>query len=199
MDRITQVISGGARGEAHVIDSVLLAADARQVQHEELTTLNGLRLALALAHPVRLRMGDALRLEDGRLVEVVTEPEQLIELRAPDLTALARLAWWLGDRHVPVQILSNRLRVRHEPGLEAQLAGLGVRMTRIEAPFDPEGGAYRAPDTHRGHGHDHHEHDHHEHHHHGHHDDGHHHHGPGCDHPDHDHSHDHHRHGPRGR
>jgi urease accessory protein len=183
MDRVTQVISGGARGEAPVIDSVLLAADARQVQQGELTTLKGLRLALALAQPVRLRMGDALRLEDGRLVEVVTEPEPLIELRAADLTALARLAWWLGDRHVPVQILTNRLRVRHDAGLEAQLAGLGIRMTRIEAPFDPEGGAYETA------GHDDHHHDHP----HGH-DHGHHHHGPGCNHPDHDHDHDHHDH-----
>jgi urease accessory protein len=183
MDRVTQVISGGARGEAPVVDSVLLEADARQVQHGELTTLKGLRLALALAQPVRLRMGDALRLEDGRLVEVVTEPEPLIELRAGDLTALARLAWWLGDRHVPVQVLPNRLRVRHDPDLEAQLAGLGVRMTRIEAPFDPEGGAYETA------GHDHHhEHDHGHHHNYGH---GHHHHGPGCNHPDHHHhSHD---------
>ena len=185
MDRITQVISGGARGDAPLVDAVLLAPGARQVQHGELTTLKGARLTLDLAQPVRLRMGDALRLEDGRLIEVVTEPEPLIELRATDLTALARLAWWLGDRHVPVQILSNRLRVRHDAGLEAQLAGLGVRITRIEAPFDPEGGAYQKPDAHD-HAHHDHGHHHHDHHHHGHH-----HHGPGCDHPDHDHAHDH--------
>src|SRR5207248_7578374 len=56
--------------------------------------------------------------------------------------ALARLAWHLGDRHVAVQILPNRLRMRREDGVETLLKNLGARVAAIEAPFDPEGGAY---------------------------------------------------------
>ena len=95
-----------------------------------------------LPEPVMLRMGDALELDDGSLVEIVVEPEPLIEVRGNDLTHLARLAWHLGDRHVPVQVLANRLRLRRDAALETMLAALGARLTPIEAPFDPEGGAY---------------------------------------------------------
>jgi urease accessory protein len=117
-----------------------------------------------------LRAGDLLELDDGSAVEIVIAPEPLVEIRGNDLTHLARIAWHLGDRHVPVQILSNRLRMRRDVALESLLKGLGARLTEIEAPFDPEGGAYAAPDAHQ-HSHDHSAHDHHDHghdhHHHG--------------------------------
>src|SRR5262249_21662480 len=103
--------------------------------------------------------------DDGNLIEVVAEPEPLIEARAKDLTALARLAWHLGDRHVPVQLFANRLRVRRDAAIEALLARLGAKIVAIEAPFDPEGGAYIAAAHGHHHGHDHH-HDHHGHDHH---------------------------------
>ncbi len=105
------------------------------------------------------------------IVDVVIEPEPLIEIRGQDLTHLARLAWHLGDRHVPVQIFANRLRMRPDSALEAMLKGLDARLTPIEAPFDPEGGAYATQAAHHAHdhcGHDHHHdhgHDHHDHHH----------------------------------
>jgi urease accessory protein len=179
MDRVTRVVP---MGEGTPVDSVLLAPDARHVQRGELTSLKGLRLTLDLPRPARLRMGDALLLDDGRLVEIVAEAEPLLEVRAADVTALARIAWQLGDRHVPVQILANRLRLRPDPASAALLADLGARVSRIEAPFDPEGGAYETPDPHHGHEHAHH---------HGHHDHDH----ASCGH---DHAHDHgsgHRHG----
>ncbi len=87
-------------------------------------------------------MGDALELEDGRLIEVVAEAEPLIEVRAVDASALARIAWNLGDRHVPVQLFANRIRLRRDPALESLIASLGGKCATIEAPFDPEGGAY---------------------------------------------------------
>jgi len=62
----------------------------------------------------------------------------------PDLGALARLAWRLGDRHIPVQILPKRLRVSRDPIAEAVLRRFGVVPVAIEAPFEPEGGAYRS-------------------------------------------------------
>ena len=86
-------------------------------------------------------------------------PEPLIEARAADVAALARLAWHLGDRHVPVQVLPNRMRARRDAAIEALLKSLGAKVTLIEAPFEPEGGAYASSHGHD-HAHDHHGHDH---------------------------------------
>ena len=139
---------------------------------------------------VRLRTDDVLVLDDGGLVEIVAEPEPLIEARAGDLPALARLAWHLGDRHVPIQVLERRLRLKRDPAIEALLQSLGAKVVAIDAPFEPEGGAYAAPAA------DHHHHDHDHHHGHDHHDHAH---GHGHEHHEHDehcghdHSHDHKR------
>ena len=175
MRRVVRVIAAGGNNSAPHIDSLILSGDQRRVQTAHLTGVNGTLIGVMLPEPVLLRMGDALELDDGSLVDVVVEPEALIEVRGNDLTHLARLAWHLGDRHVPVQILANRLRLRRDAAIETLLTSLGARVTPIEAPFDPEGGAYAAT-THHHHddhcGHDHgHDHDTHGHHHHG---DGHH-------------------------
>lgn len=170
MRRVVRVV--GSTGGAAPVDSVILTADQRRVQTAHLTGVNGTVIGIMLPEAVLLRSGDALELDDGSLVEVVIEPEPLIEVRGNDLTHLARLAWHLGDRHVPVQIFANRLRVRADAALEAILKELGARLTAIEAPFDPEGGAYAArpghDHRHQHHGHDH-DHDHDHHHDHGHH------------------------------
>jgi urease accessory protein len=160
----------------------MLKPDQRRVQRGELIGVNGTHCEFDLPELVTLRMGDVLELDGGGFVEVVVEAEPLIEVRGRDLTHLARLAWHLGDRHVAVQIFPNRLRLRRDAAIAALLAGLGARVTPIEAPFDPEGGAYAAS-THHHHGHDHvgdhaghgHDHDTHGHHH--------------------QHDHDHHGHG----
>ena len=170
MLRVVRVVSSAQSDSARHIDSVMLAPDQRRLQSAHLTGVNGTLIGLMLPEPVMLRMGDAFELDDGSLVDIVIEPEPLLEVRGDDLTHLARLAWHLGDRHVPVQVLTNRLRLRRDDALEAMLAALGARLTPIEAPFDPEGGAYAthaAPD----HGHHHHDgcgHDHHHDHTHGH-------------------------------
>jgi urease accessory protein len=96
-----------------------------------------------------------LVLDDGALVEVVAASEPLIEARAADVAGLSRLAWHLGDRHLPVQVLANRIRVRRDASIETLLASLGAKMIPIEAPFEPEGGAYESSHAHDQ-GHDHH-------------------------------------------
>src|SRR5690242_12638051 len=159
MRRVVRVVS--AASSAAPSDSVILKADQRRVQIAHLTGVNGTAIGVMLPEPVLLRNGDAFELDDGSLVEVVIEPEPLIEIRGNDLTHLARLAWHLGDRHVLVQVLANRLRMRRDDALEAMLAGLDARLTAIEAPFDPEGGAYAAHHDAQPHGHGHAHHDHH--------------------------------------
>jgi len=163
MRRVVRVLTSG---QAAPIDSVILKPDQRRVQTAQLTGVNGTPIGVMLPEAVLLRNGDALELDDGTIVEVVIEPEPLVEIRGHDVAHLARLAWHLGDRHVPVQVLANRLRMRRDPALETLLQNLDARLTMIEAPFDPEGGAYAprpAQDDHA-HGHDHghrHDHDHH--------------------------------------
>ena len=117
--------------------------------------VHGTTFLLDLAEATALRGGDALCLEDGSLVEVVASPEPLVEVSAADPAAMVRIAWHLGNRHLPVQLAGKRLRLRRDHVIEAMIAGLGGRLVHIEAPFDPEGGAYAGGHAHgAGHRHD---------------------------------------------
>lgn len=163
-------------------DTVVLDFDDRHRRRLAMTGTRGLEFLLDLEAAVALRGGDALVLEDGRLIEVVAAPEPLIEIRGSDPHHLIRVAWHLGNRHLPTQIMPKALRIRRDHVIEAMVKGLGARVIEIEAPFDPEGGAYAGG----GHGHatDDHHHDHGGHHHQ---DD----HGGHGHHHGHDHAHDH--------
>jgi urease accessory protein len=135
-----------------VIDRVVLDADERHRRRITLTGERGTTFLLDLPHATALRDGDGLVLEDGSIVRVAGKPEALVEIMATSPQELARLAWHIGNRHTDVQIVGDKLRIRRDHVLEEMLHGLGARLTPIEAPFDPEHGAY-------GHGHQHH-HDH---------------------------------------
>ena len=161
-------------------DTVVLDFDDRHRRRVTMTGVNGVSFLLDLAEAVMLRGGDALELDDGRLIEVVSAPEALIEIRGRTPVDLLRLAWHIGNRHLPAQLMPRAIRIREDHVIEEMLRGLGALVVAIEAPFDPEGGAYARG----GHadpgdgvsGHDHH--DHHRDH-------------VGHSHAGHDHSHDH--------
>src|SRR5690554_4407992 len=140
MPRATRVLSAADRKGAPAIDTLILPLAQRQAQKGFLFGAKGTCVELDLSEPVRLRTDDALVLDDGALVEVVAEPEPLVEVRAADLAALARIAWHLGDRHVPVQIMERKLRLRRDEAIDALLGTLGAKVVAIEAPFEPEGG-----------------------------------------------------------
>ena len=127
MPRATRVLHAAERQDAAVVDTLILPHAQRQAQKGFLFGVKGTCVELDFAEPVRLRTDDALVLDDGRLVEVVAEPEPLIEARAADLPALARLAWHLGDRHVPVQVLERRLRLERDPAIETLLQASAPR------------------------------------------------------------------------
>jgi urease accessory protein len=177
-------------------DTVVLDFDDRHRRRMAMTGTRGLEFLLDLENAVALRGGDALVLEDGRLIEVVAAPEPLVEIRGSDPLHLVRLAWHLGNRHLPTQIVGKGLRIRRDHVIEAMVRGLGARVIEIEAPFDPEGGAYAGGGHDHGtedHGlhaaHDHSSHDHSSHAH-----GGHHRHDEHCDHDHHrghSHTHDH--------
>ena len=167
-------------------DTVVLDFDDRHRRRMAMIGTRGLQFLLDLENAVVLRGGDALVLDDGRLIEVVAAPESLIEIRGTDPQHLVRVAWHLGNRHLPTQIVAKGLRIRRDHVIEAMVKGLGARVIEIEAPFDPEGGAYAGSGhAHAAESHDHAAHDHDDHHH-----GDHHHHDEHCDH-DHHHGHSH--------
>ena len=185
MLRADRVIPAGAWSGAPA-DSVVLDFDERYRRRFVMTGVAGLAFLLDLPEAAMLRGGDGLRLEDGRIVEVLAAPEPLAEIRAADALGLMRVAWHLGNRHLPTELMPKALRIRRDAIIEDMVKGLGARVVALEAPFNPEGGAYvkaeQAPHEHghdqHGHRHDNHAHDHHDHNH------GH----------DHDHGHDYHEH-----
>jgi urease accessory protein len=199
--RATQV-RGQHRWTEAPADTIVLDFDDRHRRRIAMTGTRGLEFLLDLESAVALRGGDALVLDDGRLVEVVAAPEPLLEIRGNDPQHLVRLGWHLGNRHLPTQITAKALRIRRDHVIEAMVKGLGARVVEIEAPFDPEGGAYAEGGhahadeaaTHAAHDHAAHDHASYAHHDHAHdgHDHGHDHdHDEHCDHGHHGHSHAH--------
>ena len=124
MLRAEKVIPAGHWSGAPA-DTVVLDFDARYRRRVTMTGVGGLEFLLDLAEATMLRGGDGLRLEDGRVVEVVAEPEPLAEIRAADPLALTRIAWHFGNRHLPTEILPKALRIRRDPVIEAMAEGLG--------------------------------------------------------------------------
>jgi urease accessory protein len=129
-------------------DRVVLDYDDRHRRRIAMTGNKGTTFLLDLPLPAELRGGDALLLEDGRLVEVIAAPELLLEIRCADAKHLARVAWHIGNRHVPVQVLSDALRIRRDHVLADLVRQLGANVVEIEAPFTPEGGAYQSTQAH---------------------------------------------------
>ena len=128
--------------------------------------VSGEEVALMLPRGEILRGGDLVTASDGRVIEVVAEPEKLLHVESD---SLAKLAYHLGNRHVPVQVGEGFLRIAQDPVLEEMLKKMGAKVSRVEAPFEPEASAYT--DGHHQHDeiehggkiHDHGDHDHHHH------------------------------------
>lgn len=181
-------------------DTLALERDDRHRRRLVMRCVGKTVFLLDLKEAAVMKDGDALELEDGRLILVQAVPERLLEITAASPAELVRVAWHLGNRHLPAQFLGDRLRIRYDHVIEDMLKGLGATVAPMLAAFDPEGGAYGHGEVH-GHEHDHGEHDHtHEHgperHHHDHGEAGAHHHHHDHVHGDdcgcgHDHSHDH--------
>jgi len=142
---VAHEIRRGAAGE--VADRVTLDYQDRFLRRRRLTTAAGAALLVDLAETVSLEHGDALVLDDGRLVAIEAAAEPLIEVTAPP-TELARLAWHIGNRHTPAEIRVGCLIVQRDHVIEEMLARLGAHIRPVMAPFRPEGGAYGHGRTH---------------------------------------------------
>jgi urease accessory protein len=144
MRRASSVCRADSVQESLVIDRVVLDADERHRRRITLAGERGTVFLLDLPHATALRDGDGLVLDDGAIVRVAGKPEPLVEIAAASPHELARLAWHIGNRHTDLQVVGERLRIRRDHVLEDMLRGLGARLMPIEAPFDPEPGAYQS-------------------------------------------------------
>lgn len=165
-------------------DRVVLTYEYRHRRRITLTSEKGEEFLLNLASVPDLKDGDGLLLSNGKTIQVVAAPEELMEISCPDPLRFARIAWHLGNRHLPTEIAPNMFRIHADHVIGDMARGLGAKVALVQAPFNPEGGAYAEAETHEpehvhgpGCGHDHQGHEHHDHgHDHGHV------HGPGCKH-----------------
>jgi urease accessory protein len=166
MLRATSVVPAGHWAASARRDAITLAFDDRFRRRIRLTGDAGLAFLLDLPDAVVLHHGDGLQLEDGGIVEVRAAQEALVEITAADAGALARLAWHLGNRHLPAEIGQGRMLIRDDHVIVDMLRGLGATVRHVQAPFNPEGGAYgqHNHDTHHPHAHGHHHHHDHDHH-----------------------------------
>lgn len=169
MLRATSVVRKAAVRADRVVETLTLDHEDRSRRRLALKGDGGLDILLDLDKPTGLNDGDAVKLEDGRLVLVRAAPQSLLEIRADNPLRLMRVAWHIGNRHTPAEITADAVYIENDHVLAEMVRGQGCSMAMVQRPFQPERGAYD-------HGHDHAGHDHHDHH-------------------AHDHSHEHHAHG----
>ena len=126
----------------HADDTITLDEMQRHRRRMAMVSDGGIAFLLDLAETVRLRDGDGIGLDDGRILKVKAKAEPLYVVRGQNATHLLTLAWHLGNRHQAAQILEDHILIRREPVLRTMLEGLHASVIELDAPFDPEGGAY---------------------------------------------------------
>jgi urease accessory protein len=144
MRQLVKVVKAGAWPRDESVGSITLSFDDRHRRRIRISTDQGEPVLLNLAKPEPLADGDGLAFqEDQGWLEVRAAAEEVLEIDALDRGHLARLAWHLGNRHLPTEIMAGgRLRIRYDHVIEDMLRQLGARLVRAHATFQPEGGAY---------------------------------------------------------
>lgn len=125
-----------------------LCFELRQKRQLRCKLRSGRDALLRLPRGPILRGGDFLRASEGTLVEIIAAPEKLLQIESNDPSDLSRLAYHLGNRHVAVEIGDGCLRIAEDAVLETMLVGLGAKVQRVVAPFEPEAGAYASGHRH---------------------------------------------------
>jgi urease accessory protein len=131
---------------------LVLDYDQRQKSRLRVTTECGLEIGVFLPRGESLHDQDILKTTDGRYIRVLAAAETLSEVVCEDTWMLARAAYHLGNRHVPLQVLPGILRYQEDYVLDDMIRQLGLSVTRVQVPFQPEKGAYH---SHGGHSHGH--------------------------------------------
>jgi len=154
MKTALEFIPVGQTFTGKIIGDVTLDFDSRRRRRIRLHTDEGEAFLLNLSEVKTLRDGDILKLEDGTGIRVKAAPEPVVDVTCQNTAELVRVAWHLGNRHLPTQLMGDRLRIRQDHVIEDMLQKLGADPVRVDAPFNPEGGAYGHGET-MGHDHGH--------------------------------------------
>jgi urease accessory protein len=141
MLRVTEVLPAGHQ-LGQPFDHVVLEHDERRLRRKVLRLSQGEEIMLDLRDTTTLDHRGGLKLEDGRIAEVVAADEYLYEIRARDAGHLLRLAWHIGNRHTPAQLELGRILIKRDHVLKTMLQGLGATVTDVTEPFFAEHGAY---------------------------------------------------------
>lgn len=162
------VLPAGHWDPAREVDQLVADHDGRFRRRVLMQGTNGIEFLLDLETARHLYDGDGLLLPDGAVVRVTAAHEALLEIRATSMTMLLQLAWHLGNRHLAACIETDRILIRNDHVIAAMVRGLGGLVQEIDAPFDPQSGAYHEQDVqasddshahrhhqHGGHGHTH--------------------------------------------
>ena len=142
MRRAIAVRQRGEWPDGRALDTVTLAYLDRHRRRIRLVADSGATFLLDLARAAHLADGDGLELDGGGYIRVRAAAEPVLEIEAENGAALLRIAWHLGNRHLPLQVMGERLRIRADHVVAEMAVGLGGRLTPRDAPFDPETGAY---------------------------------------------------------
>jgi urease accessory protein len=142
MRRAIAVYTLGRWPEDCAVDTVTLAYVDRHRRRIRLVADSGEAYLLDLPRAHHLVDGDGLELDSGGYLRVRAAPEPVFEIEAGHQADLLRIAWHLGNRHLALQVVGERLRIRADHVIADMVTGLGGRINRLEAPFDPEIGAY---------------------------------------------------------
>ena len=160
MIRATSLVRKPAVKPERVADTVWLDHEARQGGQGAVRSHGGLEFRLELDRAAVLHDGDAVKLEDGRLVQVRAAPQALIEVRAENPLRLMRFAWHMGQRHAPAELKPDVIYLQDDPALAEMARGQGCSVTPVMRPFHPERADEHACEHHGHHDHGHHGHDH---------------------------------------
>ena len=145
MLRIRQVAKAGSWPAAEARETCTLTYEERFRRRGVFRTTSDQDCLLDLPRPVLLEDGDGLQLPGGGYILVRADLEPVIEVRASSPAMLCRLAWHLGNRHLPAEIKAGRILIRPDHVIQSMLEGLGAQLKALRLPFNPEGGAYAAP------------------------------------------------------
>jgi len=167
MLRATAIVRQPAVKADRTVDVVSLAHASRGLRRVALKGESGLDILVDLDKDTVLNDGDALKLEDGRLVRVQAAPESLLEVRAENPLRLLKAAFHLASRHAAAEITADALFVEDDPAVAELVRGQGCTVAPVTRPFHPERSvsAHACEHDHahhhgHAHGHDHHHHDH---------------------------------------
>jgi len=157
MNRVIEILTSSETARETVsdpktFDTITLNETDRHRRRIVMISDGGFEFLLDLPKARLLRHGDVLVLDNSKLIEVLAEPEPLYRVSANDNLHLLQLAWQLGNRHLAAEITDKAIVIRRDHVIKDMLEGLGAKVEEIEAPFNPQGGAYDG--DHQGHSHD---------------------------------------------